>query len=63
VRGSDDDPYEVFYSHGDWRCNCQARVLECTHIVACQKISVFEPVEFKIFSPDEDEITRMLASL
>jgi hypothetical protein len=63
VKGSDDDPYEVTYSRGDWTCNCQARVLQCSHIAACKKISAFEAVRFKIFSAEEDDITRMLASL
>jgi hypothetical protein len=63
VKGSDDDPYEVGYSMGDWSCNCQARVLECAHILSCKKISAFQSVRKKIFNSGDDEITRRLAEL
>ena len=63
VKGSDDDPYAVHYSQGDWTCNCQARVLECAHILACKKISAFKSVRARIFKSDEDEISRQLADL
>lgn len=61
VLGSDDEPYHVGYG-GDWTCNCQARVLECAHIVACQKITNFRRVQTSKLSSG-DEITRLLAEL
>jgi hypothetical protein len=62
VKGSDDDPYDVIYNDG-WSCNCQARVLECAHILACKKISAFKSVRARIFSSGDDDITRQLAEL
>lgn len=43
IAGSSDEPYDVFYRSGDWTCTCPARVLDCVHILACQKISDFSP--------------------
>ena len=62
VSGSDDEPYSVLFD-GNWTCICQARVLECAHIIACQKIASFEHIQPKPLSSGDDEITRLLASL
>jgi hypothetical protein len=63
VLGSDDDPYSVLFD-GDWSCNCQARVLECAHIVACKKIASFEHIKPQSsFSSGDDDITKQLAAL
>lgn len=62
VKGSDDEPYDVGFG-GEWTCNCQARVLECAHILACKKITAFKSVRAKIFNPGDDDITRQLAAL
>lgn len=62
VSGSDDEPYSVIFD-GDWRCACQARVLECAHIKACQKIASFEHIQPKALSSEDDDITRQIAAI
>ena len=49
-----------------WTCNCPARVLECAHIVACQKITSFDDVRKIMFTGDDEEskfITEILGTL
>lgn len=62
VSGSDEEPYSVLFD-GDWSCNCQARVLECTHIVACKKIASFEHIKPQPLSSSDDDISRLLAEI
>lgn len=45
-----------------WTCNCPARVLECAHIVACQKITSFDDIRKTMFV-DDDANSRFLADL
>lgn len=52
VAGSLEEPYEVRYL-SNWTCDCPARVPVCAHILACQKITNFEP-EQQLFTGDDD---------
>ena len=45
-----------------WLCNCPARVLECAHILACQKISTFDDIRKTMFV-DDDANSKFLADL
>lgn len=62
VLGSGDEPYNVAY-HGEWACDCPARVLECAHIVACRRIAKFEPRRSLTPASEKSDITRQLAEI
>jgi hypothetical protein len=35
--------YTVAFAGGEWRCNCDALVKECCHVVAVKTITAMEP--------------------
>lgn len=50
------DPYIVRFNANGWHCDCPARVQICAHVLACQTITDFEPVNSApvLGSPDPD---------
>ena len=61
VVGSDAKPYVVRHG-GEWTCTCPSRVLECSHILACRKITKFDPLRQMLFTGD-DELSQMMHDL
>lgn len=58
VAGSD----KYIVNAAPWTCNCPARVLECAHIVACQKITSFDSIR-KVMFTGQDEASMFMAKL
>jgi len=59
VNGSAPEPYKVHFL-GEWTCSCRAQV-RCAHIVACQKITRFDPARQIMFAdPDTDDLSAFL---
>ena len=58
VNGSAPEPYKVHFL-GEWTCSCPAQIV-CAHIVACQKITRFEPARQIMFADPEDELSAFL---
>lgn len=61
VVGSDPKPYIVRH-HANWTCTCPSRVLECSHILACRKITKFEALRQVLFTGD-DELSQIMNDL
>jgi predicted nucleic acid-binding Zn finger protein len=59
VSGSDDTPYVVNFG-GEWTCNCPARVTQCAHIVACQKITHFVPKHTTSFNDKSSDLSKLI---
>ena len=61
VAGSAAMPYTVLFE-GEWMCSCEARIPRCAHVVACQKITHFDPARKIMFnSGEESDIDAILA--
>lgn len=54
---------ETYYVRAmPWTCTCPARVLDCAHVLACQKITTFDDIRKAMFV-GEDENSKFLADL
>ena len=60
VSGTGDKPYQVtFLPRSGWECSCPAQ-RKCAHIIACEKITGYQPIEVAQLVDQDDELTQFL---